>query len=72
MVKNDVVQNTTYNELVTKKLLLLIQTNKILYCDKKIPDTSKFIATQHFSRLTKIHFNARMTEESKKLATKKQ
>ena len=46
-----------------KKLKMLI---------KKIPDTSNFIATQEFNRLTKIIFHARMAEASKKLATKKQ
>ena len=39
--------------------------------DGKIPDTSKFILTQDFNRLTKMNFNSRMAESSKNLATKK-
>ena len=39
---------------------------------KKIPDTSKFIVTQNFNRLTKIYFNARMEEALQNLAIKKQ
>lgn len=37
--------------------------------DKKIPNTTKFIVIQEFNRLTKIHFNARMAEASKKYVT---
>ena len=53
-----------------KKLMLLVHTNKILIkkiedVDKTIPDTSKFLETQKFTRLTKINL-ARMTEASKK------
>ena len=44
-----------------KKLMLLIQSNKILkkkveYFDKKIPDTINFIETREFIRLIKINF----------------
>ena len=38
--------------------------------DKKLSDTSKFIATENFKRLTKINFNARLTKSLKNLATK--
>ena len=56
--------------------MLLVHTNKILIkkiedVDKTIPDTSKFLETQKFTRLTKINL-ARMTEASKNLATKNQ
>lgn len=59
-----------------KKLMLLVHTNKILIkkiedVDKTIPNTSKFLETQKFTRLTKINL-ARMTEASKNLATKNQ
>ena len=37
---------------------------------KKIPSTSKLIATRDFSRITKINFNVRMAEVSKNLAAK--
>ena len=44
-----------------KKLMQLIQTNKILkkmidHFDKKIPDTMKFFETREFIRLIKINF----------------
>ena len=56
--------------------MLLVHTNKILIkkiedVDKTIPDTSKFLEIQKFTRLTKINL-ARMTEASKNLATKNQ
>ena len=43
-----------------KKLMQLIQTNKILkkmidHFDKKIPDTMKFFETREFIRLIKIN-----------------
>ena len=38
--------------------------------DKKTPDTSKFIETQDFDRLTKIILNARTSEASKTLQLK--
>ena len=37
--------------------------------DKKIPNTTKFIVIQEFDRVTKIRFNARMAEASKKYVT---
>ena len=59
-----------------KKLMLLVHTNKTLIkkiedVNKTIPDTSKFLETQKFTRLTKINL-ARMTEASTNLATKNQ
>ena len=39
---------------------------------KKIHDTSKFIETHELNILTEINFNARITEVSKSIATKKQ
>ena len=36
-----------------------------------MPDTSKFVVTQDFNRLTRINFNARIAEASKKLVHKK-
>ena len=59
-----------------KKLMLLVHANKILIkkiedVNKTIPDTSKFLETQKFTRLTKINL-ARMTEASTNLATKNQ
>ena len=52
---------------MVKKIILLIQTNKILKkkiedFDKKIPDTNKSIATPDFNWLTQINLNARKTE----------
>ena len=43
---------------------------KIEDVDKKTPDTSKFIETQDFDRLTKIILNARTSEASKTLQLK--
>ena len=40
--------------------------------DKKITDTTKFIETQYFNKLTKLNFDARMAETSEYLATKNQ
>ena len=59
--------------------MLLIQTNKMFVedvdqkiedVDKKIPDTSIFIETKDFNRLTKINVNARIEEASRNLGTK--
>ena len=59
-----------------KMLIYWFKTRKSLKkdwrCDKKTPDTSKFIMSQYFNILRKINFNARMAEALKKLATKKQ
>lgn len=59
-----------------KKLMLLVHANKILIkkiedVNKTIPDTSKFLETQKFTRLTKINL-ARMTEAPTNLATNNQ
>ena len=35
-----------------------------------MPDTSKFIVTQDFNRLTKINFNARMLKATRNFAIK--
>ena len=43
---------------------------KIEDVDKKTPDTSEFIETQDFDRLTKIILNARTSEASKTLQLK--
>ena len=43
---------------------------KIEDVDKKTPDTSKFIETQDFDRLTKTILNARTSEASKTLQLK--
>ena len=72
----NVVKNATYDELL-KKLILLIQANKIFKkniedADKKIHDSGKFIETKNFSRLTKIIFHTRMVEAQKILSTKNQ
>ena len=40
--------------------------------EKKIRDTSTFIETQGFNRLTKINYYAIMTEAQKNLVTKEQ
>ena len=40
---------------------------KIEDVDKKTADTSKFILTQEFNRLTKINLNTRMKEASKRM-----
>ena len=59
--------------------MLLIQTNKMFVedvdqkiedVDKKIPDTSIFIETKDFNRLTKINVNARIEEASRNLGFK--
>ena len=55
----------------------LIQGDKILQkkienVNKKIPGTSKFVVIQELNRLTKISFNARMSELSKNIVTNKQ
>ena len=39
--------------------------------DKMIPNTSKFIVTKDFNRLTKINFKSRKKGGSKNVATKK-
>ena len=59
-----------------KKLILSIQENKILQkkikdVNKKVTDNSKFIVCQVFNRLTKVNFNARTAEASKKFGNKK-
>ena len=56
--------------------MLLVHANKILIkkiedVNKTIPDTSKFLETQKFTRLTKINL-ARMTEAPTNLATNNQ
>ena len=53
-------------------LKLDIDKLKIKDVYKKMPDTSKFIVTQDFNRLTKINFNARMLKASRNFAIKKQ
>ena len=57
-----IIVTTTKNELV--KNVDTIDSNKqnleekIEDIDQKIPDTSKFVVTQDFNRLTKINSNA--------------
>ena len=74
LVKNDVVQNSVYDEFVKK--VNAVDSNeenfekKIEDIDKKILDISQFIETQDFNRLTKM--DARMAVASKTLTTKKQ
>ena len=45
---------------------------KIEDVDKSIRNTTKFIVIQDFNRITKLHFNARMTEASNNLKSKNQ
>ena len=45
---------------------------KIEDVDKNIRNTTKFIVIQDFNRITKLHFNARMTEASNNLKSKNQ
>ena len=44
----------------------------VIETENKIPDTSHFINTQAFSRLTKISFNEKTKEAVKSLASKNQ
>ena len=55
-----------------KELIQLFQRDKIEDVNKKIPGNSKFFVNQEFNRLTKICFNARMSEVSNYLVTKKE
>ena len=43
-------------------MMLLKIYKQWLKIDKKLSDTSKFIVTENFKRLTKINFNARLTK----------
>ena len=38
--------------------------------DKRIPDSSKFIVTEEFNRLAKVHFDARIIVALENIATK--
>ena len=58
---------------IVKKVCIMNWLKKLMQdVNKKIPDTNKFIETDEFSRLAEIHFNARIAEALKNLATKKQ
>ena len=51
-----------------KKITLLIQAKnegkkKMEDVDKKMDNTSEFIETQNFNRLTKVNFNAKSIEK---------
>ena len=75
LVKNDIVKNTTFDELV--EIVDTIESNKenlaqkIEDVNKKIPNTSRFIVTKDFNRLFKITFDRRIAEASQNLPTKK-
>ena len=48
----------------------LISIQKPQRLKKKVPDTTRFITTPEFNRLTKINFDATMKQESRSLASK--
>ena len=56
-------------QFIQRKKILKIRLKMF---SKKILNTSKFIKTQEFNRLSKIKFNGTMVETSKKFATKNQ
>ena len=70
IVKNNVKKTAQMDQL--KELIQLFQRDKIEDFNKKIPGNSKFFVNQEFNRLTKICFNARMSEVSNYLVTKKE
>ena len=48
----------------------LISIQKPQRLKKKVPDTTRFITTPEFNRLTKINLDATMKQESRSLASK--
>ena len=64
-VESKITDNTN---LATKTVL----NTKSTEIENKIPDTTSFITTPKFNRLTKIGFDAKIKEAAKSLALKSQ